>query len=84
MLSLMIDTVHKPVSGLRHRASSPIWFSLENVCLDIPVATTETRSLKASLLRSVTGGRLNRSRGGAVITALENVSCTVREGERWP
>ena len=33
--------------------------------------TTETRSLKASLIRSVTGGRLSRSRGGAVITALQ-------------
>ena len=30
----------------------------------------QTRSLKASLIRSVTGGRLSRSRGGAVITAL--------------
>ena len=63
-------------------ASSPIALHLENVRLDIPVATTETRSLKASLLRSITGGRLNRSRGGAVITALSDVSCTVREGER--
>ena len=60
----------------------PVALHLQNVRLDIPVATTETRSLKATLLRSVTGGRLNRSRGGAVITALENVSCTVHEGER--
>tara|TARA_B100001964_G_scaffold236801_1_gene299158 strand:+ start:300 stop:1106 length:807 start_codon:yes stop_codon:yes gene_type:complete len=55
---------------------------LENVRLDIPVFTTETRSLKASLIRSVTGGRLNRSGSGAVITALDDVTCTVREGER--
>lgn len=60
----------------------PVALHLENVRLDIPVVTTETRSLKATLIRSVTGGRLNRSRGGAVITALENVSCTIREGER--
>lgn len=63
-------------------AEPPVALHLENVRLDIPVVTTETRSLKATLLRSVTGGRLNRSRGGAVITALDNVSCTVHEGER--
>ena len=55
---------------------------LEDVRLDIPVNTTETRSLKATLIRSVTGGKLSRRRGGAVITALQEVSCTVREGER--
>ena len=44
----------------------PVVLELENVCLDIPVFTTETRSLTASLIRSVTGGRLSRSRGGAV------------------
>ena len=38
----------------------PVVLELENVCLDIPVYTTETRSLKASLIRSVTGGRLSR------------------------
>ncbi len=56
--------------------------TLRNVRLDIPVCTTETRTLKATLIRSVTGGKLSRSRGGAVITALQDVSCTVREGER--
>ncbi len=56
--------------------------NLRNVRLDIPVMTTETRSLKASLIRSVTGGKLSRRRGGAVITALNEVNCTVYEGER--
>ncbi len=60
----------------------PVVLRLEDVRLDIPVNTTETRSLKASLIRSVTGGKLSRRRGGAVITALQEVSCTVREGER--
>ena len=36
---------------------------LEGVRLDIPVFTNETRSLKASLIRSVTGGSLRRRRG---------------------
>ena len=55
---------------------------LENVGLEIPVLTTETRTLKASLIRSVTGGRLSRSKGGAVITALQDVSLTINQGER--
>ena len=60
----------------------PVALRLHQVRLDIPVATTETRSLKASLIRSVTGGRLSRRGGGAVVTALEDVNCTVHEGER--
>ena len=63
-------------------ASSPVVIELQEVGLDIPVHTTETRTLKSSLIRSVTGGKLSRRRGGAVITALHKVSCTVREGER--
>lgn len=55
---------------------------LENVGLQIPVFTSETRSLKSALLRSVTGGQLSRGRTGAVITALHQVSCVVHEGER--
>ena len=60
----------------------PVVLELENVCLDIPVFTTETRSLKTSLIRSVTGGRLSRSRGGAVITALQGVTLNVHQGGR--
>ncbi len=59
-----------------------VLMQLKDVGLDIPVYTTETRTLKSSLIRSVTGGKLSRRRGGAVITALHKVSCTVREGER--
>lgn len=55
---------------------------MERVVLDIPVFTTETRSLKASLLRSVTGGRLARRRGGATVTALRDVSCKIYSGDR--
>ena len=56
---------------------------LENVGLEIPVLTTETRSLKSTLIRSVTGGRLSRSRGGAVITALQDISLTIHQGDVW-
>jgi ABC-type polysaccharide/polyol phosphate transport system ATPase subunit/glycosyltransferase involved in cell wall biosynthesis len=60
----------------------PLVLAMRHVRLDIPVLTTETRSLKSTLMRSVTGGKLRRRGGGAVITALQNVNCTVREGER--
>ena len=64
------------------RLSVPVALHLENVRLDIPVFTNETRSLKASLIRSVTGGSLRRQRGGAVVTALQDISCTIYEGDR--
>lgn len=67
-------------SGLS--GGSDVVIRLKDVGLDIPVYTTETRTLKSSLIRSVTGGKLSRRRGGAVITALHKVSCSVREGER--
>jgi len=69
-------------SNLDHDVQRPVALRLHQVRLDIPVATTETRSLKASLIRSVTGGRLSRSGCGAVVTALDDVNCTVYEGER--
>ena len=60
---------------------SPV-LRLDRVGLQIPVFTTETRSLKTALIRSVTGGQLRRGSSGAVITALRDVSCTVHEGDR--
>ena len=62
--------------------TSSVVLRLENVRLDIPVFTNETRSLKSTLIRSVTGGNLRRHRGGAVVTALQDVNCIIREGER--
>ena len=64
------------------RRSAPVALHLDGVRLDIPVFTNETRSLKASLIRSVTGGSLRRQRGGAVVTALQDINCTIHEGER--
>lgn len=55
---------------------------LENVCLSIPVHSYETRFLKSVLTRSVTGGVIHRSRGGARIDALKNLTCSVYHGER--
>ena len=60
----------------------PPVIELKNVGLEIPVFTTETRSLKSSLLRSVTGGNLTRKGSGAVITALQDINVTIRQGAR--
>ena len=60
----------------------PPVLELVNVGLEIPVFTTETRSLKASLLRSVTGGHLKLRGGGAVVTALDDINLTIRRGGR--
>jgi len=65
--------------ALEHR---PVVLHMEHVRLEIPVLTNETRSLKSALIRSVTGGKLSRRRGGAVVTALQDLTCTIREGER--
>jgi lipopolysaccharide transport system ATP-binding protein len=53
-----------------------------DVWLRIPVWTTETRSLKSVLVRSVTGGALVRSAIGAEVEALRGISCKICRGER--
>ena len=45
---------------------------LENVGLEIPVLTTETRSLKSTLIRSVTGGDLV-----VAVVALSSRRCRI-------
>ena len=73
------DSPTIPSTALEQR---PVVLHMEHVRLEIPVFTGETRSLKSALIRSVTGGKLSRRRGGAVVTALQDVSCSIREGER--
>jgi lipopolysaccharide transport system ATP-binding protein len=63
------------------RPDEPV-LELERVCLQIPVFTTEMRSIGSTLLRSVTGGRMSRERRGAVIDALRDLNLTVGHGER--
>jgi lipopolysaccharide transport system ATP-binding protein len=55
---------------------------LQDIWLRIPVLTTETRSLKKVLIRSVTGGALRKAGGGAEIEALRGINCTIYHGER--
>jgi ABC-type polysaccharide/polyol phosphate transport system ATPase subunit len=56
---------------------------LDRVCLDIPVEGVGSRSLKAALVGGLTGGLLNRNRGGNLaVQALSDLSFTIRKGER--
>lgn len=71
------DSSTMPPSANTERA-----LELRDVWLRIPVFTSETRSLKKTMLRSVTGGSLKRSSEGAVIEALRGLSCTIKTGER--
>lgn len=64
------------------QSADPV-IQLREVSLHIPVISDQSRSLKASLIRSVTGGRLLRSRGGsAEVLALDSVSLSIAHGER--
>jgi lipopolysaccharide transport system ATP-binding protein len=55
---------------------------LRDVWLRIPVNMREGRTLKKTLLRSVTGGSLRKTSRGAEIEALRGISCTINYGER--
>jgi lipopolysaccharide transport system ATP-binding protein len=75
------DQVHHRDEAVQELDDEPV-LKLESVCLQIPVFTTEMRSLGSTLLRSVTGGKLKRERRGAVIDALRDLYLTVGHGER--
>ncbi|MCP9839912.1 ABC transporter ATP-binding protein [Synechococcus sp. J7-Johnson] len=62
-------------------SSEPV-ISARDVWLRIPIYSSETRSLKSVLLRSVTGGNLRRVGSGAEIEAVRGVTCTINHGER--
>ena len=56
---------------------------LEDISLSIPIFTNETRQFKKKLLRSVTGGILERgSPEVTYIKALSNINCVIEKGER--
>tara|TARA_B100000963_G_C22461054_1_gene595667 strand:- start:169 stop:906 length:738 start_codon:yes stop_codon:yes gene_type:complete len=57
--------------------------NLEDISLSIPIFTNETRQLKKTLLRSVTGGVLQRESSDVTyIKALSNINCFIEKGER--
>lgn len=55
----------------------------ENVTVDFPIYSSPHRSLKKSLLKIATGGRISSdSGGGIVVRALDGVSFDLCEGDR--
>jgi ABC-type polysaccharide/polyol phosphate transport system ATPase subunit len=64
------------------KSQQDLLLEMRGVGLEIPVFTTEMRSLGSTLIRSVTGGQLKRDRRGAVIQALRDLNLTVFHGER--
>jgi len=55
---------------------------LQDVWLRIPVNSREVRTLKKSLMRSLTGGGLKRTTSGTEVEALRGITCTINHGER--
>ena len=56
---------------------------LDNISLEIPVFTDESRQLKRVILKSLSGGVLKKeSHRTTKIKALSNVNCTINKGER--
>jgi len=55
---------------------------LENVNLQIPIFSSESRSIGTALLRSLTGGKLQQERGRSTVHALRELNLTINNGER--
>ena len=54
----------------------------ENICLDIPVISKTELSLKKTFVRSITGGRVAKSKRHPIVNALSNINLTICKGER--
>lgn len=61
--------------------NSPV-IELRDVWLRIPVNTREIRTLKKALIRSLTGGVLQKTKNGTEIEALRGINCNINHGER--
>ena len=56
---------------------------LENLSLSIPIFTNETRQFKKSLIRSFTGGLLQRDSAEITyVKALNKINCVIEKGDR--
>ena len=59
------------------------FIKLSNVCVDFPVFNAASRSLKNHVLSVASGGAINRrSDGHVVVRGLDDVSMTLRKGDR--
>lgn len=56
--------------------------TLRGVTLRIPVLSKQSRSIKKTLIGSVTGGRFTKTRRGTEVLALDQISLDIYHGER--
>lgn len=54
----------------------------ENVSIDFPIYNAKNRSLKNTVMQAATGGKVNFGAKGTYIRSLEDVSFTLRDGDR--
>jgi len=61
---------------------SKLLLSMKSVSLEIPLFTGLPRTIKSSLVDSITGGKFTRKKGSNYIRAIQNIDLKVYEGER--
>ncbi len=66
---------------MNSKLKQPI-IELKNLSLNIPVISTESKSLKKKILKTASGGLLVKNKNNAVIHALRNISVKFYHGER--
>lgn len=54
----------------------------KNVCVDFPIYNARNRSIKNKVMQAATGGRVSFGAEGAVIRSLDNVSFSLKPGDR--
>ena len=62
--------------------NSNLLLSLESVSLEIPLLTGVPRTIKSSLINTITGGNFKINNGKNYIKAINNLNLRVFEGER--
>ena len=66
---------------MNSKLKQPI-IELKNLSLNIPVISTESKSLKKKILKTASGGLLVKNKNNAVIHALRNINVKFYDGER--
>ena len=54
----------------------------KNVSLNIPVVSKTELSLKKTIIRSITGGKVSKNKNQTIIQALSNINLTIYSGQR--
>lgn len=58
------------------------YIELKNAVVDFPIYNANTRSFKSRIIRAATGGKVGILDQNIIIRALDNISFTLREGDR--